>query len=233
MCLVSYVPTETGFVFSSNRDEAPSRHATELTEEEIGGRTVYYPRDTKGGSWLFFSDRGEIICLLNGAFTIHERRAQYKMSRGLMLKESYQYENIIDFIEQFDFRGIEPFTTVILSDDYFLEYVWDGNIKHVRELDRNTDYNWSSCTLYTPDIQQERNRLFKSMLSAHSGHAADSVKEIHLNDQVIDEANAFKMKRGSLVQTISLSQIISDQKGYSYTYHDLLEGKPSLSLKYI
>ena len=148
MCLVSYVPTPKGFVFSSNRDEAPHRHATVLTEELINDKKVYYPKDIKGGSWIFFSDYGDIICLLNGAHRIHGHRPPYKMSRGLMLKSYFRYDGPIDFIKKFTFSGIEPFTCVILSQRQFIEFVWDGKVKYVNALDREEDYNRLKCKKY-------------------------------------------------------------------------------------
>ena len=45
MCTVTFVPTEEGFVFSSNRDEDPQRAAQNVVEDERGDLKVYFPQD--------------------------------------------------------------------------------------------------------------------------------------------------------------------------------------------
>jgi len=69
MCLVSYIPLAGNqFCITSNRDEAPARAAYAIQEEKIGEETIYYPADTKGGSWIVVSASGRAICLLNGGW---------------------------------------------------------------------------------------------------------------------------------------------------------------------
>lgn len=207
MCLVSYVPTDYGFVFSSNRDEAPERRATEIIKESINHKSVYYPADSAGGSWIFTSDHGDIVCLLNGGFVIHKRKPYYKMSRGLMLKAFFQFDNAVDFLKDFDYNDIEPFTCVIISSKYFFEFVWDGFVKHVRSLDMKKSYQWSSCTLYTPEVQKNRADLFNKKLAALDVVDASEVAVIHLDYDQRNIENGFVMNRNDYVKTISLTQI--------------------------
>jgi len=113
MCLVTYLPTPSGYVLSSNRDEEPRRAETTLITEELNGHTVTYPRDLMGGSWIFSAKDNHNVVLLNGAFQLHERKLPYRMSRGIMVKAFFDYETVADFLQHFDFVGLEPFTLVI------------------------------------------------------------------------------------------------------------------------
>jgi uncharacterized protein with NRDE domain len=223
MCLVSYVPTDYGFVFSSNRDEAPERSAKVIAKEKIDSKEVYYPADTAGGSWIFASDHGDIICLLNGGFVIHNRKAKYKMSRGLMLKAFFKYANVVDFFEHFDFYDIEPFTCIIVSREYFFEFVWDGAMKHVRSLDKKESYEWSSCTLYTPEVQKNRSQLFKQKLRAIEKTDAFKVAAIHLDYDQRNIENGFVMNRHDYVKTISLTQIDTHQDFFNLKHINLIQ----------
>ena len=83
MCTVTFVPTASGFVFTSNRDEDPKRAATQLVEERRGDLLVTFPQDAAAkGTWIAFSDKDQFSCILNGAFEPHQRRENYSMSRG-------------------------------------------------------------------------------------------------------------------------------------------------------
>ena len=225
MCLVSYIPTKDGFVFSSNRDEVPERNAMNIRTEIIKNKTIFYPADVKGGSWIFTSDHGDIICLLNGAHVAHERRSHYRLSRGLMLKAYFSYASPVDFIQYFNFEGIEPFTCVIVSPRYFFEFIWDGQVKYVKVLDPQKSFNWSSCTLYSPEVQKERSSWFEQALTIHPTLNQLSIEIIHLTQQKDRIEDAFVMDREGIVQTISLTQIDARPELLSLSHLNLLSSE--------
>ena len=222
MCLVSYIPLEGGFVLSSNRDEDPARNNVILTAELIAGKKVTFPADAKGGSWIFASDQGDVLCLLNGAFEIHRRRLPYRMSRGLVLKSYFEYDDSITFLEDFDFTDIEPFTLIIKTIDVFLEFRWDGFTKHLRTLNQSSSYIWSSSTLYDSQIQEERELYFRNRLGQSNELNSQKIRNIHLDRTGLPVEYAFVMNRMNLVKTISQTQIIMDGDSLILDYLDLL-----------
>lgn len=225
MCFVSYVPTRGGFVFSSNRDEAPQRNAHRIGSVEVHSKRIYFPVDILGGSWVFASDRGDIICLLNGAFVNHQRKSKYRMSRGLMLKEYFNYKDPIDFFATFDFSGMEPFTTVIVTTEYFFDFVWDGSTQYIRELDRTQSYNWSSSTLYTSNVQTERSNWFYEALRDADIINAEEVKRIHQIQKDGREHDSLIMNRDNKVKTISITQIIAENGTSVLSHLDLVNNQ--------
>lgn len=222
MCFVSYVPTEDGFVFSSNRDEAPHRNAHRIEGMQMHDKHIYFPVDILGGSWIFASDQGDIICLLNGAFVNHKRKNKYKMSRGIMLKEYFNYEDPIDFFATFDFRDIEPFTTVIITTKHFFDFVWDGSTQYIRELDRTLPHNWSSSTLYSPPVQIERSNWFFQGLGDADIINAQEVMRIHQIQKAGREHDSLVMNRNNIVMTISITQIIAESGTTVLSHRDLV-----------
>lgn len=223
MCLVSYIPlSENSFVLSSNRDEAPDRAAVSMESEDLGTKTIWFPKDTQGGSWYFVSSRGEVLCLLNGAFEIHRRVTPYKMSRGQMLKAYFNYESTVDFLQFFDFWNIEPFTMVICSTGSLIEFRWDGRIKHVRRLDPVDAHVWSSCTLYTTESQQRRRTVFNELLGDTPFPDWDRIVEIHRSTNGLPKEEAFVMQRDELVKTISITQARVDRENIDFRYFDLI-----------
>ncbi len=208
MCLVSYIPLgENQFCITSNRDEAPARAAYAIQTEQLGSETIYYPADTKGGSWIIVSDKGRSICLLNGAFDKHERNLPYRLSRGVIMKQYFEYVTAVDFLEQINLNGIEPFTMVIADADYLFELRWDEEVKHIKTLDRTTSYVWSSCTLYDDEAIKQRSEWFHQELEKTTAHSPTTIVDIHKVGGAKDRSIGFLMNWDDRVRTISISQI--------------------------
>ena len=221
MCLVSYVPTPKGFILSSNRDESPSRAALHLKSKVINAQQVIYPEDTQGGSWICMSTRAEVYCVLNGAFKIHKRKLPYKMSRGKMLLKIFEYNDAVEFLEKFDFRGMEPFTMIMRTEDNLIEFRWDESIQHIKELDSTENHVWSSCTLYTIEQQHRREQWFHELM----GRATISpmqMTDIHLSGGEGDTANGFVMNRANIVRTVSITQVLAEDSKIKMMHCDLL-----------
>jgi len=154
MCTVTYIPIgENKFIFTSNRDEAPKRSATGMIEKKLDAKSLLFPQDAKAkGTWISISNKNQLVCILNGAFIKHKHRPPYRLSRGIMALDFFNYPTATDFFEKFDFEGIEPFTMIIFDDGKLYEFRWDEKEKHIVQLDILKQYIWSSCTLYTEEI---------------------------------------------------------------------------------
>jgi len=220
MCLVSYIPTKTGFILSSNRDETPLRADTELTLEKVKDKQVIHPLDEKGGSWIYLSGAGTCICVLNGAFNIHKRLLPYRLSRGLMMRSYFSFENTAAFLKDFDFQGIEPFTMIIKDHKGLYEFRWDAQYKHIQILDSLKSYVWSSCTLYTEDMQIERENKFYSMLKPDA--ELEDIQQVHLTGSVDDPENDFVMNRENRVATISHTNAVVDGRSRKMIFQNLI-----------
>jgi uncharacterized protein with NRDE domain len=85
MCTVTLIPKGTNnFVLTSNRDEAPNRHTLSPDFYNIENTKLLFPKDeVAGGSWIGVSEKQRVLCILNGGFEKHERKATYRLSRGV------------------------------------------------------------------------------------------------------------------------------------------------------
>ena len=113
MCTVTYLPQSgNSFILTSNRDEDVLRQtALPIDKYKINNVQVYYPKDPKaGGTWIATGSNGFTVCLFNGAFKAHKSTHNYRKSRGLVLLDFFNYQNQYDFIAQYDFSNIEPFS---------------------------------------------------------------------------------------------------------------------------
>lgn len=225
MCTVTLVPLKTedkGFILTSNRDEAAQRIAIPPKFYKEGGVELFYPKDKEGGgSWIGLSRHSRLICLLNGGYEDHIRKAAYRMSRGVVLKDLLVATNLNKTLETYDLKGIEPFTIILVDwkkDLRFMEVVWDGEEKHVKELDK-TNHLWSSSPLYTPEMKKLRENWF-GIFQEKEKISPESIWKFHHTGGIGDNHVDVIMDRG-FVKTQSISQVVKNKDNVIFTYEDL------------
>ena len=235
MCKVTYLPQESGFVFTSNRDEHFSRSKTDFPFEKlIGQHPVYFPQDPLAfGTWIAVTENS-LVCLLNGGFTKHKHLPPYRKSRGIIVLERFNFDSFDSFVQAIDLNQIEPFTMISLSWDKstklnLQELVWDGETKHLSQKNSKENHNWSSSTLYDATIREQRNELFRSIAPSTASEALN----FHLTSgEELGEENRFKMSRPNGVKTISTSQMIRDKNRLTMDYYNHEENtKTKITLK--
>jgi hypothetical protein len=214
---------EKGFVLTSNRDEAANRVAIPPKFYDEAGVKLLYPKDKEGGgSWIGLSEYSRLICLLNGAFENHQRKDSYKMSRGVVLKDLLCTQDLDSGIINYDLKDIEPFTIILVDwkvDLRFIELVWDGNQKHVRELEIK-EHLWSSSPLYTPEMKLLRAEWYLEFLQ-NERSCPQRVWEFHHSGGIGDKNIDLIMDRG-FVKTHAISQITKSNKT-TFLYEDVLK----------
>jgi hypothetical protein len=236
MCTVTFLPQGTDFVLTHNRDEAPARSQQTLSRVRLGDAEVLMPRDSgAGGTWIALSSAGYTVCLLNGAFIKHRHEPPYRRSRGMVL---------LDFLEQeatgawqwfcttYDLSDIEPFTFLFFDGERIGELRWDGSQKHTRVLAPDECHFWCSATLYPPEIQQQRETIFRQWLGRRNlkgrlEYLARKVLHLHHTGSVGDPENDYIMNRNGRVQTVSITQIRRSGPRWTMLYEELLSGRKS------
>jgi hypothetical protein len=229
MCTLTLFPKpqNKGFILTFSRDETPNRSSIVIQQDVEKG--LIYPQDAlHGGTWLAFQPlKNRFVCLLNGAFEIHKRQLPYRKSRGLVVLEAFDYEEISFFCTKYDFEGIEPFTMILSENDVLMELRWDGIERHIKILDKTTPHIWSSCTLYNKDIRQLREQWFSNFLKNPKSEIRNPKSEdlwsFHLTPNDSMPENAILMQRPSGVQTVSISQLNYDflTQKIDFKYHEL------------
>lgn len=231
MCTVTLIPTATfekGFVLTSNRDEAAGREAIPPQFYIENGVKMLYPKDTEaGGTWIGISERKRLICLLNGEFEDHVKNKSYRLSRGVVVKDLLTSENTDETISNYNFEQIEPFTIILVDWKEklrFVELVWDGKQKHIKELELKS-HIWSSSPLYTREMKKQRAQWFLDFQKKNKLFP-ENLLEFHESAGVGDKNIALVMDRG-FVKTQSITQIVNSSEGSRMTYKDLRNDKIS------
>ncbi|WP_136480006.1 NRDE family protein [Cognatitamlana onchidii] len=210
MCTLTFIPGKNNnFIITQNRDEAPNREALLPSYYNIDGIRVLYPKDElSGGTWIGISEKNRVVCVLNGGFVKHQRKASYKKSRGLVANDFMVCEDIEMTIEEYDFNNIEPFTLVVADWSGGLklyELVWDGLKKYFSELPL-TPRIWSSSTLYTEAMKEERKKWFRNFVLAGRKESTNILK-FHKSAGADNIEYGVIMDRG-FVKTTSITQIV-------------------------
>ena len=230
MCTVIYIPTKDGPLFSSCRDEDPARATALWPVEYIGnsGRMLY-PKDTAAnGTWAGVHEKGHIIILLNGAAVKHERKNNYKKSRGIIVSALLDTTQPLQQWNVLNLQHIEPFTLVVWMQHQLYELLWDGDNKSEKKLAADEPRIWSSSTLYAASVQQLRRSLFSDAVQQNKiTTATELLTFLH---QPWDSINGFVMKRNAKIQTLSISLIQQHSDHFVFCYHDLQKQEVSTIL---
>ena len=217
MCTVTYLPLgDNDFILTSNRDESPMRKTIPPTEYIENGVNLLYPKDElAGGTWIGLSEKKRLVCLLNGGFEKHQRGQYYKMSRGIIVKSLLTSDNAVDFVTDFNFNGVEPFTIVLVDWDNQLktyELVWDGTKKHFIELAQEPKI-WSSSSLYDSEMKLLRKEWFSDWLKEQKSFQQEKIINFHQDETKGNSKISLKMKR-TFVETVSTASVIKKEKNH-------------------
>ncbi len=225
MCTVTLLPISNkinGFILTSNRDEAAEREALPPELYTENGIKMLYPKDTlAGGTWIGVSEQKRLICLLNGEFKPHVREDSYRLSRGVVVKDLLEAVFIDEAVENFNFDNIEPFTIVAVdwnNELRFLELVWDGKVKHFKDLDLKS-HIWSSSPLYSSEMKKMREMWFEEFQKENIPDAK-SLWNFHSSAGIGNPEIDVIMDRG-FVKTQNISQIEGDAEVVQMRFMDL------------
>jgi hypothetical protein len=223
MCTVTIIPQgENDFVLTSNRDEAPNRNSLPPDFYTIDNTKMLFPKDElAGGTWIGVSEKNRLVCVLNGGFDYHERKASYRMSRGVVAKDLLIAERVDATIQDYNLQDIEPFTMVIVDWNTSLkiyELVWDGEQKHFKEQPLEPKI-WSSSTLYSEAMKKERLHWFEDF-KKESILNSETLLKFHHNAGHDNEDYGVIMDRG-FVKTTSITQVEKIDEEVSMQFNNL------------
>lgn len=228
MCVLTYFPLENGFILTSNRDEATARElAIPPKKYKVFNEQVFFPKDPRGGGTWIATHVRFTLCLLNGAEQKHEPTPPYRQSRGLVIPEFFEFDSVQNFLKNYQFEGLEPFTLVVIDNENrqsISQIRWNGvEMKHT-EFDRNEARIWSSSTLYSDDVVAFREICFSNLIETKEVNN-EMLLDFHENGGGDDVRNRLLMNRDNVLKTLSLTQIIQSEENYTIQYQDLISDK--------
>lgn len=222
MCVLTYIPTNSGYFATSNRDEATARTAAIPPKSyEINGQVLYFPKDPQGGGTWFATNGNQTVCLLNGGYKNHVRKLPYRQSRGLVVLDFFGYDSVKQFYKNYTFDDIEPFTLVVFDGSETIQEIrWTGTKTDLNALDGTQPQIWSSATLYSDEIIAERKAWFFDFL-ANEIVTENSILDFHNFGGRHNEQNAIRMNRNEVLKTVAITQFTVSTEQCAVRYEDL------------
>ena len=210
MCTVTYVPLKNGFCITSNRDEQVTRaKAISPKEYYINNKKITFPKDQKaGGTWFAKSDKATIV-LLNGANEKHNIKPSYRKSRGLIVLDLISSDEIMNTWKNIDLDKIEPFTIVLFYNENLYQLQWNEIEKSKIKLNTNQNYIWSSSTLYSKDIRDERAKWFFSFIKENQDISPKDLLNFHEFTENSNQYFGLQINRNNILKTISITQSVN------------------------
>jgi hypothetical protein len=233
MCTVTYIPLQNSdFILTSSRDVPFAReHALHPKKYIEEGIEIYYPKDGKaGGTWIGTSSKNRLICLLNGGFEYHTSRASYKKSRGIIVKDLLKIDDIHKGLDAINLIDVEQFTLTIVDWNdvlQLIEFVWDGNKKHIKILPQEPQI-WSSSTLYDNSVKQLRRRWFTDWLTKNE-YSQASILDFHHKAGIGDPNIDVVMDR-KVGGTVSITSVKKEQNTIFMRYEDVRNTNENIQL---
>jgi len=229
MCTVTIIPKgKNDFILTSNRDEAPNRTSLVPDIYSVKNTKMMFPKDElAGGTWIGVSEKNRLICLLNGGFVFHERKASYRMSRGVVVSDFLASDDVVASIENYNLDDVEPFTLVIADWNINLklyELVWDGTEKHFKELSLEPKI-WSSSSLYSEEMKKERVQWFNDF-KEKTKLDNKTIMDFHKTAGKGNEDYGVIMDR-HFVKTTSITQVEKFENVVEMRFNDLQNNKVS------
>lgn len=208
MCTVSFIPLQNGCVLTSNRDEKIYRPTIEPLIYEDEKVKLLYPKDEKaGGTWIVAKQNGVCLVLLNGAFVNHQKKDNYRKSRGVILMEIAKAVNELYYFTQMDLSNIEPFTIILFANNELFDLKWDGNQKYILPKSIKQNHIWSSATLYNRKQKNYRKKWFEEFCRYETPLNEDKVFDFHNTVKKDNLEYGLVIERADKTNTVSITQI--------------------------
>jgi uncharacterized protein with NRDE domain len=227
MCTVSFVCSNDKIIITSNRDEKIIRpSAIPPKNYTLNGKNIIFPKDSKaGGTWYVVDENGTVLVLLNGADQKHQVQSNYRKSRGQIVLEMISSASPKEFWNEIDLENIEPFTLVLFQDKELFQLRWNGNEKSTINLEIDKNYVWSSSTLYSKDIQEQRASWFYAFLDANPEIDETKMLRFHRYTESDNSEHGLVINRKNELKTLSITQSVIEKNKVMIHHLDLIAEK--------
>jgi hypothetical protein len=223
MCTVTCIPSGDNIYITSNRDEKSWRKQALSPRFYIhNDMQLLYPRDEdEGGSWIAVNENRNVAVLLNGAFVKHIPLSSYRKSRGLIFLDIIKAHRPVSYFSKTDLLDIQPFTIIIIEAGDLFECRWDGNKKHIKQLEIDKPRIWSSATLYDKDVIKKREQWFYDWINENNYPTQNNISNFHCFAGDGNKSTDLLMNREGKIYTVSITSVELNNKTAAMQYLDL------------
>ena len=189
----------------------------------INNKKITFPKDNKaGGTWYAVDEFSNVLVLLNGSEEKHVLKDNYRKSRGLIVLDLISSNSPFQEWKTIDLENIEPFTIVLFENQKLYQLRWNEMEKNTKELDANESYIWSSSTLYSKEIREQREQWFHTFLDTKPMINEEELFHFHRYTEVENTEHGLIINRNNSLKTLSITQSIIEKNKVIINYSDLV-----------
>ena len=214
MCLASIVKLPNCDVFTFSRDENLQRP---FAGPEYIRPGIFAPKDIEaGGTWIGTNGKA-VMSLQNGGKIPHKRELPYALSRGLLLLNMLEFDNIENIKLLINNQKTEPFTISIHRNGQLEKELitWDGDELQIELIAHQNKWLNCSSTLYNEELKTK----FTYELNNAIFYAPEDIYNFHL-ERIIGAKSNPLTRPG----TSSITQFVMNGAYSSCRFTDLLKG---------
>ena len=220
MCILSYAPTNDGFVLNFNRDEVYNRLAKPPEQYNVKNQKLVFPKDIKsGGSWIGVNVTKSVVgCILNAK---GETPKIPSKSRGTIFIDQLIQGKVN--LNENELLAIDPFTLLsfCLHTQVITQYHWDGLDLKRNKRTMSTPFILCSSSLYETAIMKKLKAEFTSLIASKS-EIEFTISSFH-KKYSFHKNHPIYVKKNSNIQTVSMTTILKNKNGLRLNYTDLVE----------
>jgi hypothetical protein len=223
MCTITFWPRESGYALAMNRDEKIVRvRGLAPCVRRVAGRTVVFPSEPGGGTWIALNDTGATLALVNW-YAINRRVTDGVVSRGDVVQAAKTAAAAAEAeaaLKQLPLAQINPFRLVGVfpQTEQVVEWRWD--LKKLRRLKhRWRPQQWISSGYDEPGAQRVRSRTFQRLRKEKSAGSPGWLRALHSSHLPERGPYSTCMHRPDAA-TVSYSEVWVQKAKSTLRYHD-------------
>ncbi|MCS7028406.1 MAG: NRDE family protein [Bacteroidia bacterium] len=215
MCTLAFEYQKGKLTIGFNRDEVSDRNLA-YSPQHIQKNNIHIlaPIDPVGsGTWIGVNQFGRVACLMNHTHYKNQYNLVYFHSRGQLVLD------ILSLVHQQPFfyvqsqaKDFAPFHLFVFDGETAFRVTWDSFELHFYTI-LHGSYSFSSATLYSVQVSQERNRIWQNT-------KLNSIKEYETFLSTCRIQN-YVNSLGKEVNTVSFTLLSRDDKQSVIEYQPL------------
>jgi len=224
MCTVSFIAREQGYLLGMNRDEKWDRPVgLEPEVHRIEGRSVVFPAEPAGGTWISLGGTGVCFALINWYAVASTVNRSETISRGQVVRALATAETTGEAIERLEALQLErmnPFRLIGIfrSAREVMEWRWNGarleRVNHSWEKRQ-----WISSGYDEETAQRVRGETFEKACTGPGVGTIQWLRRLHGSHEPQRGAFSTCVHRAD-AGTVSYTEIdVSENEGVM-RYHD-------------
>jgi len=221
MCTVTFLARKDGYVLGMNRDEKLTRAAgLPPARSAAGGRTLLYPSEPTGGTWIGLNNVGATLALINW-YSVQTRLSENAISRGEIVKSALPADSPVAVrhsLAEIPLHQLNPFRLIgaFPETQQLTEWRWDLNRLERREH-RWGNGIWISSGFDEPGAQQTRRKVFREALREKSVGTIPWLRRLHSSHGPECGPYSVCMHRND-ARTVSYTEIVVSEDSTTMSY---------------